>query len=74
MWKKFHVLNRHVIILIFCATSAAHIGGQRLFKKCTRQIYFFYIFIQHYAFYVLIFLQTDTKLIVNLELREKFAQ
>ena len=38
-------------------------------KHCTRQIYFFYIFIQRYTFYLLIFQWTDTKLIVNLELR-----
>ena len=34
-------------------------------------MYFFYIFIQRYTFYLLIFLWTDTKLIVNLGLREK---
>ena len=46
-----------------------------LFKHFTNlQIYFFYIFIQRYTFYLLIFLWTDTKLIVNLELREKFTQ
>jgi len=33
-----------------------------------------YIFTQRYTFYLLIFLWTDTKLIVNLELREKFTQ
>ena len=47
---------------------------RRLFKNCPRQIYFFYIFIQQYTFYLLIFLWTGTKLIVNLELREKFTQ
>jgi len=47
---------------------AALIGGPHLFKHCTRQIYFFYIFIQRYTLYLLIFLWTDTKLIVNLEL------
>ena len=36
-------------------------------------IYFFYIFIQRYTFYLLIFLWTENKLIVNLELREKFT-
>ena len=55
--------------LIFRAKSAALIRGRRLFKHCTRQIYFFYIFIQRYTFYLLIFQWTDTKLIVNLELR-----
>ena len=35
---------------------------------------FFHIFIQRYTFYLLIFLWTNTKLIVNLELREKFTQ
>ena len=63
--------KRRDAYLIFHATSAALIRGRRLFKNCTRQIYFFYIFIQRYTFYLLIFLWTDTKLIVNLELREK---
>ena len=49
------------------------IRGWRLFENCTRQINFFYIFIQWYTFYLLIFLWTDTKLIVNLELRENQA-
>ena len=60
--------------LIFRATIAALIRGRRLFKNCTRQIYFFYIFIQRYTFYLSIFLWTDAKLIVNLELREKFMR
>ena len=34
----------------------------------------FHISIQPYTFYLLIFLRTDTKLIVNLELQEKFTQ
>ena len=55
--------KRRGAFLIFRVTSAAFIRGRRLFKKCTRQIYF----------YLLIFLWTDTKLIVNLELREKFT-
>ena len=55
--------------LIFRATSAALIRGRGLFKHCTRQMYFFYVFIQRYTFYLLIFQWTDTKLIVNLELR-----
>ena len=66
--------KRRGAYLIFRATSAALIRGRRLFKHCTRQIYFFYIFIQWYTFYLLIFLCTDTKLIVNLELREKFTR
>ena len=37
--------KRRGAYLIFRATSAALIRGQRLFKHCTRQIYFFYIFI-----------------------------
>ena len=52
----------------------ALIWGRRLFKNCTRRIYFLYIFIQWYTFYLLIFLWTDTKLMVNLELREKFTR
>ena len=55
-------------------SRVALIWERRLFKNCTRQIYFFYIFIQRYTFYLLIFLWTDTKLIVNLELREKFSR
>ena len=66
--------KRRGAYLIFRATSAALIRGRRLFKHCTRQIYFFYIFIQRYTFYLLSFLWTDTKLIVNLELREKFTR
>ena len=61
--------KRRGAYLIFRATSAALIRGRRLFKHCTRQIYFFYIFIQRYTFYLLISQWTDTKLIVNLELR-----
>ena len=41
--------KRHGAYLIFRATSAALIRGRRLFKHCTRQIYFFYIFIQRYT-------------------------
>ena len=55
-------------------SGAAFILGRHLFKNCARQIYFFYIFIQRYTFYLLIFLWTDTKLIVNLELRKKFTR
>ena len=54
--------------LIFGATSAVLIRGQCLLKHCTRQIYFFFTFIQRYTFYLFIFLWTDAKLIVNLEL------
>ena len=54
--------KRRGAYLIFRATSAALIRGRRLFKHCTRQIYFLYIFIQRYTFYLLIFLWTDTKL------------
>ena len=61
-------------LINFFVPDAALIRGRRLFKHCTRQIYFFYIFIQQYTFYLLIFLWTDTKLIVNLELREKFTR
>ena len=34
---------------------------QCLFEHCYRQIYFFYIFMQWYTFYLLIFLWTDRK-------------
>ena len=46
---------------------------RRLLKHCTGQIYFFFICIQRHTFHLLIFLWTDTKLIVNLELGEKFT-
>ena len=35
--------------LIFRATRAAFIRGRRLLRRCTRQIYFSYIFIKRYA-------------------------
>ena len=66
--------ERRSAYLIFRPTRAALIRGRRLLKNCTRRIYFFYIFIQRYTFYLLIFLWTDTKLMVNLELREKFTR
>ena len=66
--------KRRGAYLIFRATSAALIRGRRLFQHYTRQIYFFYIFIHRYTFCLLIFLWTGTKLIVNLELREKLTQ
>ena len=65
--------------LIFRATSAALVRGRRLFEGgnylniVPHKFTFFYIFIQRYTFYLLIFLWTDTKLIVDLELREKFT-
>ena len=74
----YHIYSnkRHSAYLIFRITSVALIRGRPLFKNWTRQIYFFYIFIQRYPFYmyVLIFLWADTKLIVNLELLEKFTR
>ena len=51
--------KRRGAYLIFRATSAALIPRRRLFKNCTRKICFFYIFIQRYTFYLLIFLWTD---------------
>ena len=74
--QKYRIYSnkRRGAYLIFRATRAALIRGRRLFKQCIRQTYFFYIFIQQYSFYPLIFLRTDTKLIVNLELREKFTR
>ena len=70
----FTRISAAALILFFRATSAALIRGRRLFKHCARQIYLFHIFIQRYTFYLLIFLWTDTKLIVNQELREKFTR
>ena len=66
--------KRRGAYLIFRATSAPLIRGRRLFKHGTRQIKLFFTFIDRYTFYLLIFLWTDTKLIVNLELREKFTR
>ena len=66
--------SRRGAYLIFRATGVALIRGRPLFKHCTRQIYFFFIFILRYTFYQSIFQWTDTKLIVNLELREKFTR
>ena len=37
-------------------------------------MYFFYIFIQRYTFYLLIFLWNNTKPVVDLELRDKFTR
>ena len=71
---RIYLNKRRSAYKIFCTTSVALIQGRRLFKLCSRQIYFFYIFIQRYTFYLLIFPWTDTKLIVNLELREKFSR
>ena len=71
---RIYSKRRRSAYLIFRATSVVVIRGRRLFKHCIRQIYFFYIFIQRYTFYLLIFLWTDTKLIVNLELREKLTR
>ena len=66
--------------LIFRATSAAVIRGRRLFEggvylnilpdKFTFAIFLF----NGYPFYLFIFLWTDAKLIINLELREKFTR
>ena len=61
---RIYLNKRRGAYLIFRATSAALIPGRCLFKNCTRQIYFFYIFIQQYTFYLLIFLWTDTNLIL----------
>ena len=57
-----------VFTLSLRPSSAALIRGRRLFKHCTKQIYFFYIFIQWHTFYLLLFLWTDTNVIVYLEL------
>ena len=69
--------KRRGAYLIFLATSATLIRGRRLFKNCTRQIYFFYIqflFNGTLSFYLLIFLWTDNKMIVNLELHSKNSE
>ena len=69
-WERYRIYWNKCCgaYLIFRATSAALIRGRRILKNCIRQIYFFYIIIQWYAFYLLIFLWTDIKLIVNIEL------
>ena len=54
--KELTSNKRRGAYLIFRATSAGLIRGRCLFKHCTRQIYFFFIFIRRYTFYLLIFL------------------
>ena len=72
--------KRRGAYLVFYATSAALIWGQRLLEGGaylnidTRQIYFSFIFIRWYTFYLLILLWTDTKPVLNLELLEKFTR
>ena len=70
---RIYLNKRRGAYLIFRATSAALIWGRHLFKHCTRQINFFFIFIQRYTFYLLIFIWTDTKL-VKFEFQEKFTR
>ena len=65
MYTRIYLSKRHGAYLIDRTTSVALIRRWPLFKHCTRPIYFFYIFIQWYTFYRLIFLWTDTKLIVK---------
>ena len=65
--------NKRRGALIFRDTSAALIRGWYVFEHRIRRIYFFLIFIQRYHFYLLILQWTDTKLKVNLGLREKFT-
>ena len=74
--EHYHIYSnkRRGAHVIFPATNVALSRGRRLFKHCTRKIYFFCIFIQQYTFYLLIFSWTDTKLIKNLQLREKFTR
>ena len=76
-----YVNKRRGAYLIFRATSVALVRGQRLFEGGTylnivpdKFTFSIVIFIQQYISYLLIFLWTDTKLIVNLELREKFKR
>ena len=71
--------KHHGAYVIFHATSAALVRGQRLFDSGAYLIivpdkFTFSIndFSQQYTFYLLIFLWAYTKLIVNLELRQKF--
>ena len=63
--EPYHIYSnkRRGAHIIFPVTNVALSRGRRLFKHCTRKIYFFYIFIQRYTFYLLIFFWTDTKLI-----------
>ena len=70
-------LTRHTVLTRIRAAALIEFFApqvRRLFKHCIRQVYFFYIFIQRYTSYLLIFLWTDTNLIINLELREKFTR
>ena len=79
-WPLFFFLSTIVQHTVFTRMSAAALikffapQVQRLFKHCTRQFYFFHIFIQRYTFSLLIFLWTDTKFRVNLELQKKFTR
>ena len=74
-WAKQYELTHRIYLNKRRGASRHKCGGYlSFFKNCTRQIYFFYIIIQRYTFYLLIFVWTDTKLILNLELREKFTR
>ena len=77
---RIYFNKRRGPFLIFRTTSATLILGQRLFEGgnylniVPNKYTVFYIFIQRYTFYLLIFLWTDTKLIVSLGLLEKFMR
>ena len=76
---KLLIPNSSLVLLSYTlevtVTMVIHLSVRRFFTHCTRQIYFFYIFFfQRYTFCLSIFLWTDTKLIVNLEFRQKFTQ
>ena len=60
MVYRIYSNKRRCAYLIFRATSAALIRGRRLLKNFTRQVYFFYLFIQRYTIHLLIFLWADT--------------
>ena len=73
--------KRRSAYLIFRATRVALIWGRRLFEGGTylkivpdKSTFSIFLFNSTLSFYLLIFLWTDTKLIVNLELHSKNSE
>ena len=67
--------NKHrSAYLIFAPQEWRLFEGGAYLNIVPGKLTFFNIFIQWHTFYLLIFLLTSTKLIVKLELREKFTR
>jgi len=66
--------KRRGAYLIFAPQEWRLFEGGTYLNIVPGKLTFCYIFIQWHTFYLLIFLSTSTKLIVNLELREKFTR